>query len=83
MKLTRTVIKAILEAVFATQPVEIGCDECFEQVHRFAEMELAGEDAASALPLVQSHLERCRDCREEFEMLLAALRAVAGNNSPK
>jgi predicted anti-sigma-YlaC factor YlaD len=31
--------------------------------------------AAEAMPLVQDHLERCGDCREEFETLLAALRA--------
>lgn len=30
-----------------------------------------------AMPLVQDHLERCSNCREEFEALLAALRALA------
>jgi predicted anti-sigma-YlaC factor YlaD len=28
------------------------------------------------MPLVQDHLGRCDDCREEFEALLAALRAL-------
>jgi RNA polymerase sigma-70 factor (ECF subfamily) len=27
------------------------------------------------MPLVQDHLDRCGDCREEFELLLAALQA--------
>jgi predicted anti-sigma-YlaC factor YlaD len=40
-------------------------------------MELAGKNAAQAMPLVQDHLERCDDCREEFEALLAALRALS------
>ncbi len=40
-------------------------------------MHLAGKNAAEALPLVQDHLERCGDCREEFEALLAALQAEA------
>ena len=44
---------------------------------RFVEMELAGKDAAEAMPLVQDHLERCWPCREEFEALLAALGALA------
>ncbi len=76
MKLTRTVIEAILSAVFSTQPAEIGCDECYEELDRFVEMELAGKEAATALPLVQAHLDRCRDCREEYEALLEILRKL-------
>jgi predicted anti-sigma-YlaC factor YlaD len=60
-----------------TRPDEIGCDECFEHVDRFVEMRLAGKKAAEAMPLVQDHLDRCNDCREEFEALLTALRALS------
>ncbi len=65
--------------VAATRPDEIGCDECFEQLDHFAELHLAGKNAAEAMPLVQDHLDRCGDCREEFEALLAALRAETEN----
>jgi hypothetical protein len=58
-----------------TREEEIGCDECFEQLDRFVEMRLSGLDAVAAMPLVQDHLEKCGDCREEFEMLLEALGA--------
>jgi hypothetical protein len=58
-----------------TRPDEIGCDECFEQLDRFAELHLAGKNAAEAMPLVQDHLDRCGNCREEFELLLAVLQA--------
>jgi hypothetical protein len=54
-----------------------GSDECFEQVDRFVEMVLDGRDAAEALPLVQDHLNRCDDCREEFEALVDALHALS------
>lgn len=77
MKLTRTVIEAILDAVFATQPAEIGCDECYAQLDRFVEMELAGKEAAAALPLVQVHLDHCQDCREEYEALLEILQELS------
>lgn len=50
---------------------EIGCDECFEQVDRFVEMELSGLDVARTLPLVQEHLHTCGECRDEFEALRA------------
>ena len=62
--------------IITTRPDEIGCDECFEQLDRFVEMTLAGKNAAEAMPLVQDHLERCHDCHEEFEALLAALRGL-------
>jgi predicted anti-sigma-YlaC factor YlaD len=62
--------------VLTTRPDEIGCDECFEELDLFVEMKLAGKNAAEAMPLVQDHLERCRDCREEFEGLLTALQAL-------
>ena len=44
---------------------------------RFAEMVLDGKPAAEAMPLVQDHLDRCGDCHEEFDALLAALRAMS------
>jgi hypothetical protein len=64
----------LVRMVAETREEEIGCDECFEQLDRFVEMRLSGLDTAAAMPLVQDHLEKCGDCREEFEMLLEAMR---------
>jgi len=69
-------LKRLVRDIVTASPQEIGCDECFEQLDRFVELELAGKNAAQALPLVQDHLGRCDNCREEFEALLAALRAM-------
>jgi hypothetical protein len=77
MRLEPATLKRMVRGVLSTRPDEIGCDECFEQLDRFVEMTLAGKDAAEAMPLVRDHLDRCDDCREEFEALLAALRALA------
>jgi hypothetical protein len=70
-------LKRMVRNVLSTRPDEVGCDECFEQLDRFVDLTLAGKNAAEAMPLVQDHLERCRDCREEFEALLEALRTLA------
>jgi predicted anti-sigma-YlaC factor YlaD len=43
---------------------------------QFVEMTLEGKKAAEALPLVEDHLMRCKDCREEFEALRSALEAI-------
>ncbi len=67
-------LEKVLLAVSGTREEEIGCDECFERLERFVEIEPSGLDAASAMPLVRDHLEKCGDCREEFEALLEALR---------
>jgi hypothetical protein len=70
-------LKKLVRGIMTTRPDEIGCDECFEHVDRFVEMRLAGKKPAEAMPLVQDHLDRCNDCREEFEALLTALRALS------
>lgn len=70
-------LKGMVESIFSTRPDEFSCSECFEHVDQFAEMTLAGKNAAEALPLVKDHLDRCGDCREEFEALLEAIKAIA------
>ena len=69
-------VKSMVRGIVTTRPDEIDCNECLQQLDRFVEVTLAGKNAAEAMPLVQDHLERCRDCHEEFEALLAALRAL-------
>jgi hypothetical protein len=76
-KLESQMVKRLVRAVMSTRPDEIGCDECFEQLDRFVEMKLTGKNPAEAMPLVQDHLDRCGECREEFEALMMALRALA------
>jgi hypothetical protein len=53
---------------------EIGCDECFEQLDRYVELEVAGGDADAAIPGLRAHLDGCPACREEHE----SLRALVG-----
>jgi hypothetical protein len=55
----------------------IGCEECFERLDEFVELELAGGDASGRLPGVRAHLDRCRECREAYESLRALLLADA------
>jgi hypothetical protein len=76
MKVEPAQVKRMVRAILTTREEEIGCDDCFEKVDRFVEMTLAGKDAAEAMPLVADHLQRCRDCREEYEALLRVLRAL-------
>ena len=54
---------------------EVGCDECFEQLDQFVELEVAGADADAALPGLRGHLQGCPACREEHESLLALVQS--------
>jgi hypothetical protein len=64
-----------VRAVAETRESEIGCDECFEQMDLFVEIEFSGSDAATAMPLVHDHLRKCEDCHEKYEALLVAISA--------
>jgi hypothetical protein len=55
--------------------VEIGCDECFEQLDRYVDLQVAGHDADAALPGLRTHLHGCPACREEYESLRALVSA--------
>jgi hypothetical protein len=52
---------------------ELTCDQCFEQLDRYAELELAGRDADASVPGMREHLAGCPACSEDHESLLALL----------
>lgn len=76
MELTLDILKNLLKSAKMAADHEIGCDECFDELHEFAEMELAGKSPEEAKPLVQDHLNKCGSCREEYQALLEALRTI-------
>ena len=54
---------------------EVGCDECFDELDRYVELELAGSDADAAVPRLRAHLDGCPACREEHDSLVALVSA--------
>ena len=50
---------------------EVGCEVCFEELDRYVELELAGEDVDAAIPGLRAHLIGCPACREDYESLRA------------
>ena len=70
----RPELKQALGRLLGPEQPEIGCDECFEQLDRYVELELAGGDVDSAFPGFGAHLAGCPACREEHE----SLRALVG-----
>ena len=54
---------------------EVGCDECFELLDEYAELDLAGEDADARLPGMRAHFAGCPACREDYESLRELVRS--------
>ena len=50
---------------------EVGCDECFDLLDEYVELELGGADADERLPGMRAHLSGCPACHEDHESLLA------------
>jgi anti-sigma factor RsiW len=50
---------------------DIDCDECFDSLDAYVELELAGEDADAVVPGMREHLEACPACAEEHASLRA------------
>jgi hypothetical protein len=54
---------------------EVGCDACFDELDRYVEAELSGEDPERTVPGLRAHLRGCPACREEYESLRDLLAA--------
>jgi predicted anti-sigma-YlaC factor YlaD len=69
--------KALIEMVIGTRDQEMTCDECVADIAEFVEVQLTGKPLSEALQAVQEHLDRCRDCTDEYHVLRQALEALA------
>ena len=57
---------------------EILCEECFEKIDQYVDLELQRADAEGRIPGMRPHLEGCPACAEEYE----SLKALAGGELP-
>ncbi len=64
-------LKQTLGRLLGPAGPEVGCDACFQELDRYVELEVAGQDADAAIPGLRAHLEGCPACREEHASLLA------------
>ena len=52
---------------------ELTCEQCFDQIDRYVELDLAGADADQQVPGMRAHLLGCPACEEDRNSLLAYL----------
>ena len=60
-----------LESLLGPTGPQVSCDECFELLDEYVELELAGADADAQVPGMRAHLEGCPACGEDHESLRA------------
>ncbi len=78
MSLSRGEIAELSRLIGLTRDDEIDCERCLALVAEFAERVLAGGSIPAGLEAVAQHLSVCAECREEYEALLQALKAMDG-----
>jgi len=66
---------AVLKRLLGPAGPEITCEECFDQLDRYVELELSGADADAAIPGMGAHLEGCPACGEDHRSLQALVEA--------
>ncbi|MDT7713247.1 MAG: hypothetical protein QOD69_3339 [Solirubrobacteraceae bacterium] len=61
----------LIAALLGPSEPELTCDECFEQLDRYVDLEVAGADADGAVPGMRAHLTGCPACLEDHASLAA------------
>jgi anti-sigma factor RsiW len=69
----------VIRALLGPAGPELSCEECFDQLDRYVDLELAAADADRAVPGMRAHLSGCPACRDDHESLLE----LAGKGRPR
>jgi hypothetical protein len=62
-----------LRALLGPSGPQVTCEECFERLDEYVELELLGADAEARVPGMRAHLAGCPACKDEHESLRALL----------
>jgi hypothetical protein len=72
----------LVARVIGPPGAQVGCEQCFEELDRYVELELAGVDAEAAIPGMRAHFQGCSACAEDRESLRALLVSQTGSGIP-
>ena len=69
--------RRLLSRALGPAEAELTCEQCFQQLDRYVELEYRGADADAAVPGMNAHLQGCPACEEDRRSLLALLNSEA------
>ena len=61
----------LMRALLGPAGPELTCEECFEHLDRYVDLQVDGHDADAAVPGMRAHLEGCPACHDDHESLRA------------
>jgi len=68
-------MSSLLNGLLGPGEPEVTCEQCFELLDQYVDLEAHGQDADAKLPGMRAHLAGCPACHEDHESLLAFVRA--------
>lgn len=72
----------LVKRLLGPDGVELSCEECFEALDRYVELELSGADADAGVPGMRAHLEGCLACEEDHRSLRALTQTEISSPEP-
>jgi anti-sigma factor RsiW len=61
--------RQLIAALLGSAEPELTCEECFEQLDRYVDLQLTAADADRAVPGMRAHLIGCPACRDDHASL--------------
>lgn len=71
----KQLMRFVLKTPFDEDIIRMDCNDGCDKIARLAERVVAGESIDAIRPELKEHMAHWRDCREEFEALVAVLKA--------
>jgi predicted anti-sigma-YlaC factor YlaD len=69
--------RELVAALLGPAGPELTCEECFEQLDCYVDLEVAAVDADRAVPGMREHLTGCPACRDDHESLHELVRTYS------
>jgi hypothetical protein len=68
--------RELIDRLLGPAGPELTCEECFDRLDRYVELELSGAGADEHVPGMRAHLDGCPACDEDHASLLAFVSAA-------
>ncbi len=68
--------RELVNRLLGPEGPELTCEQCFDQLDRYVDLELSGAAADQQVPGMRAHLEGCPACDEDHASLLAFVSAA-------
>lgn len=69
---------SVVDLIRYLENCDMDCEQVFNALDQYAEIEIRQEDAARLMPLVHDHLDACSECCDQYEALLDVLAKASG-----